>query len=202
MDGRAISRNLLMVETDEAVRKFLDGEEEAFSAIVKSWEGKVYSLAWRMLGSREDAQDVVQETFLSVFKAIRGLRDPGSFSTWLYQIALNHCRARWRSRAPELYSGDYASDQHGTGDGVLSNIPAAERGAEKLETIDIIRKALAGLSEDHRTAIVLKEYLGLSLEELANVMDCPLSTAKSRLYNGLKGVQRNLKSMGINLSKA
>lgn len=190
-----------MAEADEAVRKFLDGEEAAFSRIVQRWEGKVYSLAWRMLGSREDAQDVVQETFLSVFKAIRSLRDPGSFPTWLYRIALNHCRARRKSRASEHYSGEYTSDQTGAGEDILSNMPAVERGAEKLETIDIIRKALAGLSEDHTTAIVLKEYLGLSLEELASVMDCPLSTAKSRLYNGLKGVQRNLKRMGINLSK-
>ena len=187
--------------TDEAVRKFLDGDEGAFDSIVRRWEGRVYSLAWRMLGSREDAQDIVQETFLSVFRAIRNLRDPGSFATWIYQIALNHCRARRRSRASELQSGKYTPDQDGSGESVLSNVPAVERGAEKLETVDIIRKALAGLSEDHRTAIVLKEYLGLSLEELASVMDCPLSTAKSRLYNGLKSVQRNLKHMGINLSK-
>ena len=187
-----------MAETDEAVRKFLDGEEEAFSRIVRRWEGKVYSLAWRMLGSREDAQDVVQETFLSVFKAIRGLRDPGSFSTWLYRIALNHCRARRRSRASDFHSGEYNSDH----ESILSNMPAVDSGAGELETLDIIRKALAGLSEEHRTAIVLKEYLGLSLEELASVMDCPLSTAKSRLYNGLKDVQRNLKRMGVNLSKS
>jgi len=72
-------------------------------------------------------------------------------------------------------------------------------GEEKVESRDIIRKALAGLSEDHRTAIILKEYLGLSLEELAIVMDCPLSTAKSRLYHGLRDVQRNLKHMGVRL---
>lgn len=188
--------------TSEAVTKFLDGEEAAFNWIVQRWEGKIYSLAWRMLGSREDAQDVVQETFLSVFKAIRGLRDPGSFSTWIYRIALNHCRARRKSRASEHQRGEYTSDQTKAGEGILSKIPAVERGAEKLETIDVIRKALAGLNEDHRSAIVLEEYLGLSLEELASVMDCPLSTAKSRLYNGLKGVQRNLKRMGINLSKS
>ena len=197
-----------MVEADEvvrttsdAVKQFLNGEEAAFDRLVRCWEGKVYSLAWRMLGNREDAQDVVQETFLSVFKAIRRLRDTGSFPTWLYKIALNHCRARRKFRASERQRSEYASDQTGAGEDILSNIPAPERGAEKLETIDIIRKALAGLSEDHRTAIVLKEYLGLSLEELASVMDCPLSTAKSRLYNGLKGVQHNLKRMGVDPSE-
>lgn len=190
-----------MTDIDDPVRKFLDGDEEAFGRIVRLWEGRVYSLAWRMLGSHEDAQDVVQETFFSVFKAIRGLRDPESFSTWLYQIALNHCRARRRSRVSGLQSAGYASEQNGAGEGFLYQIPATERGAEGLEALDIVRKAFAGLSEDHRTAIILKEYLGLSLEEVARVMDCPLSTAKSRLYHGLKSVQRNLKRMGISLSK-
>jgi RNA polymerase sigma-70 factor (ECF subfamily) len=65
-----------------------------------------------------------------------------------------------------------------------------------VETVDLISKALAGLSEDHRSAIILKEYLGLNLEEIAAVMGCPLSTAKSRLYHGLRGVQRNLRRIG------
>jgi RNA polymerase sigma-70 factor, ECF subfamily len=184
-----------MIETEEAIRRFLEGEEEAFSRIVRRWERKVFNLAWRMVGNREDAQDIVQETFLSVFKSIRGLRDPGSFSTWLYQIALNHCRARRRSRSPGLQLIDPGSDQKDEG-AALASIPAEERG-DPLETRDIILKALAGLSDDQRSAIVLKEYVGLSLEELADVMECPLSTAKSRLYNGLRDVQRNLKRLGI-----
>jgi RNA polymerase sigma-70 factor (ECF subfamily) len=68
---------------------------------------------------------------------------------------------------------------------------------DAVEVRDLIRKALMGLSEEHRSAIILKEYLGLNLEEVARVMDCPLSTAKSRLYHGLRGVQRNLLRMGL-----
>jgi RNA polymerase sigma-70 factor, ECF subfamily len=185
-----------MTETGDAVRKFLDGEEEAFSQIVRHWERKIYNLAWRMVSNREDAQDVVQETFLSVFKSIRGLRDPDSFATWLYQITLNHCRARRRSRTPSLSLDDPVSEGIEGEKEFSSTIPAEDRG-DSLERLDMIQKALAGLSEDHRSAIVLKEYVGLSLEELANVMECPLSTAKSRLYHGLRGVQHNLKRLGI-----
>ena len=185
-----------MIETEEAVRRFLEGEEEAFGPIVRRWEKKIFSLAWRMVGNREDAQDIVQETFLSVFKSIRSLRDPGSFSTWLYQIALNHCRAR-RRRSPGAQLSLNGSRVDQTEEGApFSEIPALERG-DSLETRDIILKALSGLSEDQRSAIVLKEYVGLSLEELAGVMECPLSTAKSRLYHGLREVQRNLKRLGI-----
>ena len=186
-----------MTEIEETVRRFLDGEEEAFGQIVRSWEKRVFNLAWRMLGNREDAQDVVQETFLSIFKSLRGLRDPARFSTWLYRIALNHCHSRRRSRVPEISLNDPVLGTSGSGEEFGSNIPAAVSSGQSVEVLDIVRKALAGLSEDHRTAIVLKEYEGLSLEEIARVMDCPLSTAKSRLYHGLREVQRNLKQLGV-----
>jgi len=186
-----------MAETEEAVRRFLEGEEEAFNRIVRQWERKLYNLAWHMLGNREDAQDVVQETFLSVFKSIRNLRNPGSFSTWMYKITLNHCRARRKSRSLTLLFQDLVSDRHEEESTPLLDRPTTRNGSGQIEALDIVRKALADLSEDHRTAIVLKEYMGLSLEELATVMKCPLSTAKSRLYHGLREVQRNLKRMGI-----
>ena len=191
-----------MVETEKAVRRFLKGEDEAFDWIVRHWERKIYNLALRMLGNREDAQDIVQETFLSVFRSISSLREPGSFSTWIYAITLNHCRARRKLRSSNLLAQDFVSDRTEDAAERLNDIPAAKNGGESLETLDIIRKALADLSEDHRTAIVLKEYLGLSLEELASVMNCPLSTAKSRLYHGLRGVQRNLKRMGIKFGES
>jgi RNA polymerase sigma-70 factor (ECF subfamily) len=184
-----------MIETEEAVRRFLEGEEEAFSRIVRRWENKVYNIAWRMLGNREDAQDVVQETFLSVFKSIRKLREPRSFSTWLYQIALNHCRARRRARPSDVSLDGPIFDETGDEKSLGHDLPAGQQARDSLETIDLILKSMIGLSDDHRTAIVLKEYLGLSLEEVANVMDCPLSTAKSRVYHGLRGVQRNLRRL-------
>jgi RNA polymerase sigma-70 factor, ECF subfamily len=185
-----------MADTDEAVRRFLSGDEEAFGQIVRHWERRIYNLAWRMLNNREDAQDVVQETFLSVFKSIRKLREPGSFSTWLYQITLNHCRARRRSRASDISLVDPDMDQAAESSYSIPVVPSSGT-RDTLETVDLIRKALAGLTEEHRTAIVLKEYLGLRLDEIAKVMDCPLSTAKSRLYHGLRDVQRNLKRMGF-----
>ena len=191
-----------MTETEEAVRRFLEGEEEAFNRIVRQWEKKVYNLAWRMLGNREDAQDIVQETFLSVFKSIRHLREPGSFSTWLYKITLNHCRARRKSRSSTILLQDLAPERTKDEAPAVNYLPTTLDSGNSLEAMDIIRKALADISEDHRTAIVLKEYVGLSLEELASVMNCPLSTAKSRLYNGLRDVQRNLKRMGIKIGES
>jgi RNA polymerase sigma-70 factor (ECF subfamily) len=188
-----------MAETEEAVQRFLSGEEEAFNQIVRRWERKIYNLAWRMLNNREDAQDVVQETFLSVFKSIRGLRAPESFSTWIYRIALNHCRARRRSRNLDVSLDDPAAGQAGDKKFLIPATAPAGKIPDRMEIIDLIQKSLAGLSEDRRTAIILKEYMGLSLEEAASVMDCPLSTAKSRLYHGLREIQRNLKRLGVRI---
>jgi RNA polymerase sigma-70 factor (ECF subfamily) len=185
-----------MMQSEEAVRRFLEGDDEAFNLLVRQWETRIYNLAWRFLGNREDAQDVVQETFLSVFRSVRNLREPRSFSTWLYRIALNHCRARWRSQCLDLSLDDAVPGQEGSDPPVPLMQFAGRQEQDALEIVDLIRKALAGLSEDHRSAIILKEYMGLSLEEVAAVMGCPLSTAKSRLYHGLRGVQRNLKRMG------
>ncbi len=189
-----------MMQSEEAVRRFLEGDHEAFEVLVNQWKTRVYNLAWRFLGNREDAQDVVQETFLSVFRSIRTLREPKSFSTWLYRIAINHCRAHWRLQNPDLSLDDHVP----SADGDDKELPGAEivgrLDRDSLETVDLIRKALTGLSEDHRSAIILKEYIGLSLEEVAAVMGCPLSTAKSRLYHGLRSVQRNLKRIGAKAS--
>ncbi len=130
-----------MIETEEAVRRFVGGEEEAFSPIVRHWEKKIYNLAWRMVGNREDAQDIVQETFLSVFKSIKSLRDPGSFSTWVYRIALNHCRARRRSTRFLLI--DSGPDQAGDEGSPLFVIPAEDRG-DSLEIRDTHSKVVGG----------------------------------------------------------
>jgi RNA polymerase sigma-70 factor (ECF subfamily) len=179
------------------IRRFIQGDEQAFTELVRQWETKVFNFAWRYLGNREDAQDVVQETFLSVFKSAASLRDPASFPTWLYRIALNHCRTQWRRRSADVSLDDplqYSED--GSGD-LTVPVTAGSNALETVETWELIQKALLRLSEEHRTAIILKEYLGLNLEEVAQVMECPLSTAKSRLYHGLRGVQRNLTKIGI-----
>ncbi len=190
-----------MANIEEAVRRFLEGEEEAFGRITRQWEKKIYSLAWRMLGNREDAQDVVQDTFLSVFRHMKGLRDPARFSVWIYRIALNHCRLRMRSNPSHISLDAGASDPSFKANEDYPDALASSRAGDAVEAADIIRKALAGLSENHRTALILKEYIGLSLEELAAVMNCPLSTAKSRVYQGLRQVQKNLIRLGVKLDE-
>ncbi len=188
-----------MTDTEKTVRRFLKGDQEAFNQLVRQWEAKVYNFAWRFLGNREDAQDVVQDTFLSALKSIRSLREPRSFPTWIYRIALNHCLARWRSDPRHVSLDETVVDAKGDSMGTVKETIGGPACADRLVTVDLIRKALAGITEEHRTAIILKEYMGLNLEEIANVMECPLSTAKSRFYHGLREVQRNLRRLGVRI---
>jgi RNA polymerase sigma-70 factor (ECF subfamily) len=184
-------------EADQVIRRFLNGDDYAFDELVRQWETKVFNLAWRYLGNREDAQDVVQETFLSVFKSAKNLRDPDRFPTWLYRITLNHCRTRWRRKSPTASLDDPLTGEADGDRDITLSMTLGSDPTDKLEARDLICKAMIGLSEEHRSAIILKEYMGLNLEEVAQVMDCPLSTAKSRLYNGLRGIQRNLVRIGF-----
>ncbi|MBP1608141.1 MAG: rpoE 4 [Acidobacteria bacterium] len=186
-----------MAHQEAVVSRFLNGDDDAFDLLVEQWDKKIYNLAWRFLGNREDAQDVVQETFLSVYKSIRTLREPRSFATWLYRIALNHCRSRWRKQGSDLSLDEAISTDSRDGEEGTRLQLIGESKRDLLEVVDIIQKALMGISEEHRTAILLKEYMGLSLEEVAGIMECPLSTAKSRLYHGLREAQRNLKRLGV-----
>lgn len=186
-----------MSTSEDAVRRFLAGEDDAFQQLVRLWEKRIYNLAWRFLGNREDAQDAVQETFFAAYRSLRTLRNPERFPTWLYQIALNHCRGRWRSRVELVSLDEQSGSTQESSEAAVRSMDVPEGIHDRLETIDLIRKALVNISDEHKTAIVLKEYVGLSLEEMAEVMGCPLSTAKSRLYHGLRGVQRNLKRLGV-----
>jgi RNA polymerase sigma-70 factor, ECF subfamily len=185
-----------MSSSEETIRRFLEGDEDSFGRLVSQWEASVYGFAWRYLGNREDAQDVVQETFFSIYRSLRTLRDPKCFPAWLYRIALNHCRGHWRSRPPDLSLEDSSGEGEDDDRGVIGTTQGADL-EDSIEIRDLLSRALSGVSEDQRAAIILKEHVGLKLEEVAEAMGCPLSTAKSRLYHGLRGVQRNLKRMGV-----
>jgi RNA polymerase sigma-70 factor (ECF subfamily) len=182
-----------MASTDEElVEKSIGGDLESFNQLVKRWERPIYALAYRVLGREEDARDVVQEAFLRAFRALPGFKGQAKFSSWLYRITLNLCRdwIRRRNRTPELQAPE----------GVDVIELAAEQGpTESVEDVvnrkDLSRRvarAMGVLSEDQRTAIILKEYEGLTFQEISDLLGVPLSTVKTRLYQGLTVLRREL----------
>jgi RNA polymerase sigma-70 factor (ECF subfamily) len=182
-----------MTATDEElVARSLRGDTDSFNQLIRRWERPIFALAYRTIGREEDARDVCQETFLRAFRALPRFRGHAKFSSWLYRIALNLCRD-WIRR--ERRRGFVQPPEEGD----LLELAAASGPSESIEDLvsrrDQIReveRAMALLSEEQRTAIVLKEYHGLTFQEIADLMDCPLSTVKTRLYQGLAVLRREL----------
>ena len=165
----------------------MGGDAESFNQLILRWERPIYALAYRVIGREEDARDVCQETFLRAFRALPGFKGQAKFSSWLYRIALNLCRdwIRRQRRAPVVQMPE----------GVDPGELAAERGpVESIEDLvgrrqlsAVVEEAMALLPEEQRTAIILKEYHGMTFQEIADMQGCPLSTVKTRLYQGSDG---------------
>ena len=182
-----------MSSTDEElVARSQGGDMDSFNQLVMRWERPIYALAYRTIGREEDARDVCQETFLRAFRALPKFRREAKFSSWLYRIALNLCRdwARRERRTPLVQAPE---------DIDVIEMAASTEPSESIENLvarkDLVRhveKAMALLPDEQRTAIVLKEYHGLTFQEIADLQGCPLSTVKTRLYQGLSVLRREL----------
>jgi len=177
---------------EELVARSKTGDMDSFNQLVKRWERPIFALAYRTLGREEDARDVTQETFLRAFRALSGFKGDAKFSSWLYRIALNLCRdwMRKERRAPLV----------AVPEGVDVEQLAAERGpvetvedlAARSELSREVARAMESLPTEQRQAIILKEYHGLTFQEIADLMKCPLSTVKTRVYQGLSTLRKQL----------
>jgi len=181
---------------EELVARSIGGDADSFNELILRWERPIYALAYRTIGREEDARDVCQETFLRAFRALPGFRGQAKFSSWLYRIALNLCRD-WirRERRAQIVQAPESVD--------IVEMAAALEPSETVEDLvarnDLARaveRVMAHLPEEQRTAIVLKEYHGLTFQEIADLVGCPLSTVKTRLYQGLTVLRRELAKSG------
>ena len=187
-----------MATTDEElVARSRGGDLDSFNQLVLRWERPIYALAYRVIGREEDARDVSHETFLRAFRALGGFKGQAKFSSWLYRITLNLCRDWMRrerrtpvSQAPE---GVDIIELAGEGEPAesIDDVVARKQLGRAVE------KAMAMLPEDQRTAIIMKEYHGLTFQEIADLLDCPLSTVKTRLYQGLSVLRKQLHEDGV-----
>jgi RNA polymerase sigma-70 factor (ECF subfamily) len=182
---------------EELVARSIRGDRESFNQLILRWERPIYALAYRTIGREEDARDVCQETFLRAFRALPGFRGQAKFSSWLYRIALNLCRdwVRRERRAPVVQAPEGID---------LLDIAAEGQPSESIEDLvarrdmtRIVERLMAQLPEEQRTAIILKEYHGLTFQEIADLVSCPLSTVKTRLYQGLSVLRRELAKGGV-----
>jgi RNA polymerase sigma-70 factor, ECF subfamily len=161
------------VEDRDLVAKARKGNVEAYNLLVSRWEKRVFNYLLRLVSNREDALDVSQDVFLKAYQSLPKLDDPERFASWLFRIAHNEAFSMLRRRKPE---GEMPLER---------GIPA--RGSELLpiELSLAVETALGRLSQEQREAVLLKVYQGFKFEEMAEILSCPVSTVKSRLYTAL-----------------
>jgi RNA polymerase sigma-70 factor (ECF subfamily) len=164
---------------------------------VTRWEQSLFRFAFRLLRTREDARDVCQETFLRVLASADRFREGARVSTWLYQIALNLCRDHARKRRRWSVIVDGSHDTRSTATVVVDGAADPSAGIELHERRAAVTRALARIPPEQREVLVLKEFEGLKLREIAEILGCPESTVKSRMYYGLAGLKQALTHDGV-----
>jgi RNA polymerase sigma-70 factor (ECF subfamily) len=174
---------------DEArlVARLRKRDEAAFNQFVRMYEQRVFALVLRMLGNRAEAQDLAQEVFITVFRSIESFRGDSRLGTWLYRVAINHCKNRIKYLDRRSTRAHDAIEDATEGDvadgGAIGGRPARpDEAAEGSEMERAVRKALAGLDDEHRELIVLRDLEGLAYEEIVAITGLPDGTVKSRLH--------------------
>jgi len=168
------------VEDADLIQQAARGRVEAFNLLVSRWEKRVYNYLLRITGNREDALDLTQDVFLKAYQNLRKLDDPGRFAPWLYRIAHNEAYSMFRKRRPETDVEEVQPEASETG------ITVGGSAVFPIELSLAVASALRRLSPEQRESVVLKIYQGFKFEEMAEILSCPVSTIKSRLYTALE----------------
>ena len=183
-------------EPDEAlVRRAKRGDQQAFGELISRYQDRVFGQCLRWMGNPRIAEEVAQDVFLAAYRALPRFREEARFSTWIFRITVNHCKNR------RLYRHRRKVDRHEPLEGVPrdddgpsrqipAETPGTETRAHRSEAEDIIQHALEQLDESQRTIILLRDIQDLSYDEIADILDLPRGTVKSRLHRARAELSR------------
>ncbi|HKZ79801.1 MAG TPA: sigma-70 family RNA polymerase sigma factor [Pyrinomonadaceae bacterium] len=182
----------------EFIERLKQGEAAAFDLLVRERSGEIYGLLFRLTENREEARDLTQETFLRAFQSIGRFRGEADLRTWIYRIAINQARNRWRwwrrrhrEATVSLDSAEYQSNQP-----LIATLAEASQNPEQLtlarERERALRGALQSLSRAYRETVILRDIEGFSYEEIAAMLEISVGTVKSRLARGRQELRRRL----------
>ena len=174
------------VEDRDLILKAQRGDVDAYNLLVSRWEKRIFNYLFRLVRNREDAMDLCQDVLLKVYQNLRKLEDPARFAPWMYRIAHNEAYSMLRRKKPEDDLETAQFDMAPPGGRMLP-----------VETALAVDAALRRLSEEQREAVVLKIYQGFKFEEMSEILGCPMSTVKSRLYTALDLLKVALAPAGI-----
>jgi RNA polymerase sigma-70 factor (ECF subfamily) len=182
------------------IERLKRGDEAAFEILVNERSGEIYGLLYRLTENREEARDLTQETFLRAFQSIVHFRGDSDLRTWIYRIAINQARNRWRWWRRRRRDVTVSIDAPEIGNGRLGlvstlrskNVKDPEQDAIESERERALKKALSSLRRVYREAVVLRDIEGFAYEEIATALDISVGTVKSRLARGRQELRRKL----------
>jgi RNA polymerase sigma-70 factor (ECF subfamily) len=192
-----------MTEVERALLKRLrDRDERAFRELVTAHRDRVFNITYRMLGNRHEAEDVAQEVFIAVFKQIDNFREESKFSTWLYRVAVNHCKNRLKylkrrfDKDREEINDDTTTA--GSNGAIGSHVPSSpDRALQGAQMERVLAEAINSLDDEQRIVVVLRDVEDLSIEEICAITDLPDGTVKSRLHRARLALRKKLQRQGI-----
>lgn len=180
----------------ELVARVQKGDKRAFDLLVLKYQRKIMRLLARMLNNQAEIEDIAQETFIKAYRALPQFRGESAFYTWLYRIAINTARNWLSSNQRKMLVPDTFETKEGetfSQSDNLIDIDTPESRMVSSEIAQTVNRAIEELPEDLRTAIVLREIEGLSYEEIAQTMECPIGTVRSRIFRAREAIAARLK---------
>jgi RNA polymerase sigma-70 factor (ECF subfamily) len=177
------------------IKQVIKGDQEAFGEIVELYKNSIFQLCFRMLGNRQEAEDIAQEAFIRAYVNINTFNQDLKFSTWLFRIATNLCIDRMRKKKPDHYLDAEVKGTEGLTmySQIPSNTPLPEEELESLELHETVQKEILKLPDKYRSAIILKYMEELSLNEISEILDLPLGTVKTRIHRGREALRQQLR---------
>ena len=182
----------------QLVERVQRGDKQAFGLLVTKYQRKLHRLLSRLIRDSAEVEDVAQETFIKAYRALGSFRGDSAFYTWLYRIGINTAKNYLVSqgrRAPTSTSFDSEEAENFEDGDQLRDINTPERLMMTRQIGDTVNAAMEALPEELKTAIVLREIEGLSYEEIATIMDCPIGTVRSRIFRAREAISEKLKPL-------
>jgi len=179
----------------QLVAKVQKGDSRAFDLLVMKYQHKIMGLISRYVHDADEVQDVAQEAFIKAYRALPRFRGDSAFYTWLYRIAINTAKNHLvsRSRRPPGSDVEVEDAEHFEAGGALRDIETPETALFGAELKAVIEDAIAELPDDLRAAVTLREFDGLSYEDIAEVMDCPVGTVRSRIFRAREAIDAKVR---------
>ena len=187
----------LKISDDQLVARVQKGDKRAFDLLVLKHQFKVHAIVSKYVKDYDEVNDVVQEAFIKAYRALEAFRGESAFYTWLYRIAVNTSKNYLlaRNRRPPSFDVDLGDAENAELSSQLQNLDSPDNILSRNGLETVIDVAIKGLPADLRNALILREFEDLSYEQIADIMDCPVGTVRSRIFRAREALEEKIKEM-------